>query len=80
MQETRLRSASFTCNVLELLTFLLDHEDLIVDLLAQQDRMQVVEKGLQMLRSVTERDDYGDTMPGDAVCGTTRTTCLHLHE
>jgi len=62
------------------LTFLLDHEDLVIDLLTQQDRVQVVEKGLQMLRSVAERNDYGDTMPGDAVRGVTLATRLHLHE
>jgi len=62
------------------LTFLLDHIDLIVDLLTQQDRVQVVEKGLQMLRSIAERNDYGDTMPGDAVRGLTLAAHLHLHE
>lgn len=62
------------------LTFLLDHEDLVVDLLAQQDRMQIVEEGLQMLRSIAKWNDYGDAMPGDAVRGPTCAARLHLHE
>lgn len=62
------------------LTFLLDHEDLIVDLLAQQDRMQVVKESLQMLQPVAEWNDYGDAMPGDAVHGSTRAARFHLRE
>lgn len=62
------------------LTFLLDHEDLIVDLLAQQNRMQIVEEGLQVLRSIAKWNDYSDAMPGDAVRGPTCAARFHLHE
>lgn len=72
--------ANFVATPMASLTFLLDHEDLIVDLLAKQDRMQIVEESLQMLRSVAEWNDYGDAMPGDAVRRPTSATRFHLHE
>lgn len=62
------------------LTFLLDHEDLIIDLLAQQNGVQIVEEGLQMLQTVAEWNDYGNSIPGDAIRWSTSATRLHLRK
>lgn len=63
-----------------MLTFLFDHEYLIVDLLTKQHRVKIVEQRLEVLRPIAERYDNRDAMPSQAVARTTSATRLHLGE
>lgn len=79
-------SLRWNINVLRLiasnkrLTFLLSDEYLIVDLLPQQHRMQVVQERLKMLRPIAKRYYYGDAMTGYALRGTASSARFNVHE